>query len=62
MSQVQIAWVEFILVGGLGVTLTLSGMMVHIVVAQRTNMLCTKQTEGIVTIMLSLIVFILIQI
>lgn len=61
MSQVQIAWLKFILVGGLGVILTLSGMMVHIV-AQRTNMLCTKQTEGIVTIMLSLIVFILIQI
>lgn len=61
MSQTQIAWLEFILVGGLGVILTLSGMMSHIV-AQRTNMLCTKQTEGIVTIMLSLIVFILIQI
>lgn len=61
MSQVQIAWLEFILVGGLGVTLTLSGMMVHIV-ARRTNKLCTKQTEGIVTIMLSLIVFILIQV
>ena len=38
MSQVQIAWLEFILVGGLGVTLTLSGMMVHIV-ARRTNKL-----------------------
>lgn len=61
MSQVQIAWLEFILVDGLGVILTLSGMMLHIV-ARRTNMLCTKQTEGIVTIMLSLIVFILIQI
>lgn len=61
MSQVQRAWLEFILVGGLGVILTLSGMMIHIV-AQRTNVLCTKQTEGIVTIMLSLIVFILIQI
>lgn len=61
MSQVQIAWLEFILVGGLGVILTLSGTMSHIV-AQRTNKLCTKQTEGIVTIMLSLIVFILIQI
>lgn len=36
MSQVQIAWLEFILVGGLGVILTLSGMMIHIV-AQRTN-------------------------
>ena len=61
MSQVQIAWLEFILVDGLGVILTLSGMMLHIV-ARRTNMLCTKHTEGIVTIMLSLIVFILIQI
>lgn len=47
MSQVQIAWLEFILVGGLGFILTLSGMMIHIV-AQRTNKLCTKQTEGIV--------------
>lgn len=61
MSQTQIAWLEFILVGGLGVILTLSGMMIRIV-ARRTNKLCTKQTEGIVTIMLSLIVFILIQI
>lgn len=41
MSQVQIAWLEFILVGGLGVILTLSGMMIHIV-AQR-----TKQISGL---------------
>ena len=46
MSQVQIAWLKFILVGGLGVILTLSGTMSHIV-AQRTNKLCTKQTEGL---------------
>ena len=44
MSQVQIAWLEFILVGGLGVILTLSGMMSHIV-ARRTNMLCTNYVK-----------------
>lgn len=47
MSELQIAWLELITVGGLGVILTLSGVIINIV-ATRQSKSCTKQTEGIV--------------
>mgnify|MGYP001013722226 CR=1 FL=1 len=47
MSEMQIAWLELILVGGLGAVLSLSGIIIN-VVNQRQSRLCTKQTEGVV--------------
>lgn len=47
MSELQIAWLELIIVGGLGVILALSGVIINIIV-KRQNKSCTKQTEGIV--------------
>lgn len=47
MSNLQIAWFELILVGGLGAVLALSGVMIRII-AKRQDRLCTKQTEGTV--------------
>lgn len=48
MSEIQIAWLELITVGGLGVILALSGVIINIV-QKKQNRLCTKKTEGIVT-------------
>lgn len=47
MSELQIAWLELITVGGLGVILALSGIIINII-AKKQNKSCTKQTEGIV--------------
>ena len=47
MSELQIALLELLIVGGLGVILVLSGVILHIV-EKRQSKLCTKQTEGIV--------------
>lgn len=47
MSELQIAWLELITVGGLGVILALSGVIINIV-TKRQNKLCTKQTEAVV--------------
>ena len=47
MSELQIAWLELITVGGIGVILALSGVIINII-AKRQNKSCTKQTEGIV--------------
>lgn len=45
MSELQIAWLELIMVGGLGIILALSGIIINVAVKKR-NRLCTKQTEG----------------
>ena len=47
MSELQIAWLELITVGGLGVILALSGVIINIV-TKRQSKLCTKQTEAVV--------------
>lgn len=47
ITEIQIAWLELILVGGLGVILVLSGAMINFIV-KRQSSLCTKQTDGIV--------------
>lgn len=47
MSEIQIAWLELITVGGLGVILVLSSVIINII-AKRQNQLCTKQTDGTV--------------
>ena len=47
MSELQIAWLELITVGGLGVILALSGVIINLI-AKKQNKSCTKQTEGIV--------------
>lgn len=47
MTELQIAWLELITVGGLGFILTLSGGIIN-VSAKRQSESCTKQTEGIV--------------
>ena len=48
MSVIQIAWLELILVGGLGAALALSGIMINRII-QRQSRMCTNQTEGTVT-------------
>lgn len=47
MSELQIAWLELTIVGGLGAVLALSGVVMHIVMSKH-NTSCTKQTEAIV--------------
>ena len=47
MSKLQIAWLELITVGGLGVILVLAGIISSISTKKK-NKSCTKQTEGIV--------------
>ena len=47
MSELQIAWLELITVGGLGIILALAGVIINII-AKRQNKLCTQHTEGIV--------------
>ena len=47
MTEVQIAWLELMAVGGLGVVLILLGVIIDLI-AKRRNRLCTKQTDGIV--------------
>lgn len=47
MSELQIAWLELIIVGGLGIILALAGVIINII-AERQNKLCTQHTEGIV--------------
>ena len=47
MSELQIAWLELITVGGPGVILALSGVIINIV-TKRQSKLCTKQTEAVV--------------
>ena len=47
MAEIQIAWLELMTVGGLGVILVLLGVTFNIIV-KRQNQLCTKQTDGIV--------------
>lgn len=45
MTEIQIAWLELMTVGGLGVILVLLGVTFNIIV-KRQNQLCTKQTDG----------------
>lgn len=45
MSELQIAWLELITVGGLGFILALSGVIIN-VSAKRQSKSCTKKTEG----------------
>ena len=47
MAEIQIAWLELMTVGGLGVILVLLGVIFNIIV-KRQNKLCTKKTDGIV--------------
>ena len=47
MAEIQIAWLELILVGGLGSILALLGIMITII-AKKQSKQCTKQTEGVV--------------
>ena len=47
MSELQIAWLELVTVGGVGAILALSGVIINIV-TKKQNKLCTKHTEGIV--------------
>ena len=47
MAEIQIAWLELMTVGGLGVILVLLGVTFNIIV-KRQNKLCTKKTDGIV--------------
>lgn len=47
MSELQIAWLELVTVGGLGAILALFGVIINIV-TKKQNKLCTKHTEGIV--------------
>lgn len=47
MSEIQIAWLELMTVGGLGVILVLLGVTFNIIV-KRQNKLCTKKTDGII--------------
>lgn len=48
MTELQIAWLELIMVGGIGIILALSGVIINIV-AKRKIKVCTKKVEGIVT-------------
>lgn len=45
MTEIQIAWLELIMVGGIGFALALSGIIINIVGKKR-NKACTEQTEG----------------
>ena len=47
MDEIQIAWLELMIVGGLGVILVLLGVTFNIIV-KRQNKLCTKKTDGII--------------
>lgn len=47
MSEIQIAWIELITVGGLGAILALSGIIISIIAKMKIQ-LCTQQTDGIV--------------
>lgn len=47
MPEIQIAWLELITVGGLGIILVLPGVILNITV-KRQSQLCTEQTDGIV--------------
>ena len=47
MTEIQIAWLELMTVGGLGVILVLLGVTFNIIV-KRQNKLCTKKTDGII--------------
>lgn len=48
MTEIQIAWLELVTVGGVGVILALAGVMID-VLAKKKNRICTNQVEGIVT-------------
>ncbi len=43
MSEIQIAWLELIMIGSIGVMFILLGVIID-VIAKRHNQLCTKQT------------------
>jgi len=45
MSKIQIAWLEWMTVGGIGGVLILAGMAIHLV-QKRKNQSCTQQTKG----------------
>lgn len=45
MSKMQIAWLEWMIVGGIGGALILAGMAIHLV-QKRKNQPCTQQTKG----------------
>lgn len=47
MTEVQIAWLELMTVGGVGVILALSGIIIDIL-AKKKNRICTEQAEGTV--------------
>lgn len=48
MSELQIAWLELGIVGGLGAIFVFVGIIM-VVVISRKNKLCTRQTDGVVT-------------
>ena len=48
MSELQIAWLELGIVGGLGAIFVFVGIIM-VVVISRKNKLCTRQTNGVVT-------------
>ena len=47
MSKIQIAWLGFLLVGGMGVLFIFSGVMITIVTKKQMKQ-CTKKAEGTV--------------
>ena len=47
MSALQIAWLELITVGGLGILLIVAGIIITMVIRKQ-NKLCVQQTEGTV--------------
>lgn len=47
MSKIQIAWLGFLLVGGVGVLFIFSGVMINLVTRKQTKQ-CTKKIEGTV--------------
>ena len=47
MTELQVAWLELMAVGGTGVLLAVLGVTINIL-AKRQNRLCTEQTDGIV--------------
>lgn len=48
MTEIQIAWLELVTVGGVGVILALAGVLID-VFTKRKNRMCSKQVEGTVT-------------
>ena len=48
MSELQIAWLELGIVGGLGAIFVFVGIIM-VVVIRRNNKICTRQTNGVVT-------------